>query len=174
MSGYAGADWIMKALTLYQPWATLVAIGAKRIETRSWGTNYRGPLAIHAGKNRRFVDCKSPYYVCSDEPFYSILTDHARKIVEQYQSPLDQANRIMPLGAIMAVCELVDCHYILKPGQMFLDQNIEPFSIPDEPERSFGDYTPGRFAWILKNIKSLPDPISIRGMQGLWDWYPQS
>src|SRR3954451_22243677 len=38
------------ALTLTQPWATLVAIGAKQIETRSWGTSYRGWLAIHAAK----------------------------------------------------------------------------------------------------------------------------
>lgn len=40
----------MKALTIYQPWATLIAIGAKHIETRSWSTKYRGPLAVHAGK----------------------------------------------------------------------------------------------------------------------------
>jgi hypothetical protein len=40
----------MKALTLIQPWATLVALGEKQIETRSWDTKYRGPLAIHAGK----------------------------------------------------------------------------------------------------------------------------
>lgn len=32
----------MKALSLTQPWATLMAIGAKRIETRSWGAAYRG------------------------------------------------------------------------------------------------------------------------------------
>jgi hypothetical protein len=36
----------MKALTLIQPWASLVAIGAKRVETRGWRTSYRGPLAI--------------------------------------------------------------------------------------------------------------------------------
>jgi hypothetical protein len=41
----------MKALTLTQPWASLVAIGAKRIETRSWSTKYRGPIAIHAAKD---------------------------------------------------------------------------------------------------------------------------
>lgn len=40
----------MKALTLTQPWASLVALGHKRIETRSWATKYRGPLAIHAAK----------------------------------------------------------------------------------------------------------------------------
>lgn len=41
-----------KALTIAQPWATLAAIGAKQIETRSWQTNYRGDIAIHAGKGR--------------------------------------------------------------------------------------------------------------------------
>jgi hypothetical protein len=40
----------MKAITLHQPWATLVAIEQKKIETRSWPTSYRGPLAIHAAK----------------------------------------------------------------------------------------------------------------------------
>ena len=40
----------MKALTLLQPWASLVAIGVKRWETRAWRTSYAGPLAIHASK----------------------------------------------------------------------------------------------------------------------------
>lgn len=40
----------MKALTLTQPWATLVAIGAKQVETRSWFRNYEGELAVHAAK----------------------------------------------------------------------------------------------------------------------------
>lgn len=41
----------MKALTLWQPWASLVALGVKTIETRSWSTSHRGPLAIHASKH---------------------------------------------------------------------------------------------------------------------------
>ena len=40
----------MKALSLTQSWATLVTIGAKKLETRSWPTYYRGPLLIHAAK----------------------------------------------------------------------------------------------------------------------------
>lgn len=40
----------MKALSLTQPWATLVVSGAKLFETRSWTTRYRGPLLIHAAK----------------------------------------------------------------------------------------------------------------------------
>ncbi len=39
----------MKVLTLKQPWATLVAEGIKRYEFRSWKTNYRGKVLIHAG-----------------------------------------------------------------------------------------------------------------------------
>ena len=39
----------MKVLTLKQPWATLVAEGIKRYEFRSWKTNYRGKILIHAG-----------------------------------------------------------------------------------------------------------------------------
>src|SRR3982751_1322426 len=59
----------MKALTLTQPWATLVAIGAKRIETRSWSTTYRGEVAIHAAKGFP-RDC---HELCATEPFLSVL-----------------------------------------------------------------------------------------------------
>jgi hypothetical protein len=40
----------MNAISLWQPWATAIALGSKRIETRPWATAYRGPLAIHAAK----------------------------------------------------------------------------------------------------------------------------
>ena len=39
----------LMALTICQPWATAIACGVKRIDTRSWQTSHRGPLAIHAG-----------------------------------------------------------------------------------------------------------------------------
>ena len=38
----------MKAITIWQPWATLLPLGVKLYETRSWATSYRGPIAIHA------------------------------------------------------------------------------------------------------------------------------
>lgn len=39
----------MKIITLKQPWASLVAYGIKKYEFRTWKTNYRGKLLIHAG-----------------------------------------------------------------------------------------------------------------------------
>ncbi len=64
-----GSGNMMKALTLTQPWATLVAIGAKCIETRSWRTSYRGPLAIHAAKGFP----KAAWNLCLGQPFKSAL-----------------------------------------------------------------------------------------------------
>jgi hypothetical protein len=45
----------MKALSVMQPWATLIALGAKHIETRSWATSHRGQLAIHASSRMNRV-----------------------------------------------------------------------------------------------------------------------
>ena len=40
----------MKAISLWQPWASAMALGWKRNKTRAWATKYRGPLLIHAAK----------------------------------------------------------------------------------------------------------------------------
>ena len=48
----------MKALTISQPFASLIANGEKWVENRSWWTGYRGPLAIHAGKGTQYLDRK--------------------------------------------------------------------------------------------------------------------
>ena len=45
----------MKALTICQPYAEMIASGEKRIENRTWYTGYRGPLAIHAGKSLGYL-----------------------------------------------------------------------------------------------------------------------
>ena len=45
----------MKAITISQPWARLIASGEKFVENRSWSTNYRGPIAIHAGLGTQYL-----------------------------------------------------------------------------------------------------------------------
>ncbi len=40
----------MKAISVKQPWANLIASGSKTIETRTWMTKYRGPLLIVSSK----------------------------------------------------------------------------------------------------------------------------
>ena len=80
----------MKALTLRQPWASLVAAGAKRWETRSWATRYRGPLAIHAAAGWRPVDV-------AHVPWPAALAMR----VEDWER--------LPRGTVVAIAELVEC-----------------------------------------------------------------
>ena len=52
----------MKALTICQPYAYLIAMGEKRVENRVWSTGYRGWLAIHAGKSREWLRPGDDYF----------------------------------------------------------------------------------------------------------------
>lgn len=134
----------MKAISLWQPWATLIAIGAKRFETRSWDTNYRGPLAIHAAKRK--VD------------IYDINPTIGKALLEPGFTGTGQ----LPLGCIVCTVELV---YTLRTHEA-----PRGASWRDE-EAYFGDFTPGRFAWRLDDVKPV-DNIPARGSQGFWEWLP--
>jgi activating signal cointegrator 1 len=144
----------VRAISLWQPWATLVAIGAKRIETRSWSTQYRGPLAIHATK--AFPPIAQQYV--ETEPFWSRLRA-AR--CHQYN---------LPRGVIVATCRLVDVVRIRATEPRALSDG-QPVEISLE-ELAFGDYKPGRYAWILGDVVRLEEPIPVRGGVGLWEWSP--
>lgn len=134
----------MRAISLWQPWATLMAIGAKTIETRGWGTDYRGPLAIHAAK--RFG--QDERRLCMEPPFSTALVDAGlRKL------------RDLPLGALLAVVELYDV--VPTEGQLIASES----SWPPYPEIAFGNYALGRFAWKTRNARQLPSPIPWIGRQ---------
>lgn len=60
----------IKTLSFTDPWGELVALGVKHLETRSWPTDYRGPLAIHVS-SRFPVEAEG---LCSVEPFYTALS----------------------------------------------------------------------------------------------------
>ncbi|WP_059043988.1 ASCH domain-containing protein [Paenibacillus rubinfantis] len=145
----------MKAITILQPWATLIAIGEKKYETRGWATKHRGPLAIHAGKK---VDRNA----CELEPFKSTLAKHGYT-----------ANNL-PTGAVVAVAELKECFEVKRDvlgGMVLLESETRKthFNIFDN-EFHFGWYDSGRFAWELADVRHLPDPIPAKGQQGIWNW----
>jgi hypothetical protein len=142
----------MKAITLHQPWASLVACGRKTVETRSWQVHYRGPLAIHAA-------------------------------LRSVAAPAFDLDAELPRQAVIATCDLVDVVPIVM--DIWGDHEMDAVGatevavwyrragsngvamMPDHPE--YGDYTPGRFAWLFDNIKPI-GPIATRGWQALWDW----
>lgn len=158
----------MKAITLIQPWASLIAMGNKKIETRSWKTNHRGPLAIHAGASMP----KQAKGFCSQ--IAEILHVQYNGSIWYYM-----ANHVgdYTFGHILATCELVDCctitpDILVKSATEWKMSEPCYLPLPDEKELVFGDYTPGRYAWILKNVKQLKKPIPAKGQQGLWNWEP--
>lgn len=135
----------MRILTLWEPWATLMALGAKRIETRSWSTRYRGPLAIHAAKGG-----------------LNAFISEADMLTHPYFNEA-LSNATMRPGHILAVVTLVECAPVEKChrlGEMACNWKWER-------EQAFGNYSPGRFAWITANLFRLPQPIAHKGGQGL-------
>lgn len=145
----------MKTLTLTQPWASLVALGKKHVETRSWRTDYRGPLAIHAAKG--FPQWAKD--TAWEEPFLSAL--------KSYPGPP------LPIGCVLATCRLVACVptdavHISDFGQFVIDH--EGLLAISATEHCFGDYSPLRWAWLLADIKPLTTPIPAKGSLGLWEW----
>lgn len=78
----------IRALSLTQPWASLVVAGHKRWETRSWRTDYRGPVAIHAAKGQDV---------------------HARGVEQQARSLRLVWAGALPRGQVIGVVTLLDC-----------------------------------------------------------------
>jgi hypothetical protein len=132
----------MQALTIHEPWASLLVKGKKQFETRSWQRNYRGRLAIHVGK-----EPLSPL-----EDYIDIL--FALKGTFSF----DETYFNSTFGKIIAIATLKDIHLMTK----------ELINKQSHLERVSGYWAPGLYAWELTNIKPLPQPIAARGMPGLW------
>lgn len=160
---------ILKVLSLIQPWATLIALGEKKIETRSWKTNYRGELYIHAGK-------KLDSSICNHEPFRTVLSNHGIifPLPSGYIHDYNAFTGDIPTGMIIAKCQLVDCvkmaDWKLNNGLRVIEATLENGQVVTGNELEFGDYAPGRYAWILDNIRPLETPIPAKGKLGLWEF----
>lgn len=151
----------MTVISLLQPWATLVVLGAKKIETRSWETPFRGELLIHAslgkhyGTGRDKVSCRE---LCYQDPF--------RKYIDG-----GQAYDKLPFGAIigkvnMKGCSDTDFYLSCKEGGIELS---EDGSGSWEEQLAFGDFSSGRFGWLFGDAIKFDKPIPAKGKQGFWN-----
>jgi activating signal cointegrator 1 len=136
-----------------QPWATLVAIGENRIETRSWPTSYRGQLAIHTA--RSFP--REARELCAEAPFREVLAEHGFT-----------DRRQLPTGVIIA-------HTRLDDVVAFDDDSAARFraqsrrGLLPRHEVDFGDVSRGRYGFVLSHVRPLAEPIAARGTLGLWE-----
>lgn len=179
----------MKALTVRQPHAQLIALGVKTIETRTKPTKYRGPLLIHAGAAAPKEQDIGPWHVWNE-------SGHVWWLDGRKGDPESANYFACPLGAIVASCKLVDCVPIVRDVEHAYENATDPkkaltyampFVVPEfdilgerPPDAGktlirvmyrpagdgrrhtnhwdqlpYGDFTPGRFAWLLEDIKPV-------------------
>lgn len=133
----------MKTISLWEPWGTAIAKGLKKIETRGWRTNHLGPLAIHCAKTRDHAEFI--FLPSVNDYFVGVgVTDASQ----------------LSFGCVVAVCELVG---VLPTEELLQRKMVTP------QEYAFGNYSAGRFGWVLENIQPLHTPLSRRGSQGFFE-----
>ena len=151
----------MYAITLHQPWASLIALGIKTVETRSWPAPARligQTIAIHAGK----------------------------RVVPQPGGPIDRRmrahlgedwRRSIPAGAVLATATLAGMARVdrIDPltGHAVHDGSTEAGSTVDLGQTRidpWGDFSPGRWLWLLSDVEALPEPVPAVGHQSFWRW----
>lgn len=145
---------MIRALTLRQPWASLIALGFKRMETRSWDTQVRGPVAIHAGAG---MPCRigetfdvGPFTIERDSRTGLLL--RGADLAWPYR---------LSVGAVVAVVDL----FQTRPTS-------SPEHAPSPLERALGDHSPGRYAWSLASVSPILRAMPATGHQGFWTWDP--
>lgn len=183
----------MRAITVHQPWASLVAANVKTIETRSWSTKYRGPLAIHAAKRLPKED-ECPGQIGRD--LLGTLTywlpdvfTEEDQIAQGLMPDGDLIGFPLPFGMVVATCVLADVVPMvdeIPPQSEWREPwsciTVEPWPILNrwrgfgsvEPryvgdQAPYDDFRPGRFAWMLSDIQWIK-PVPARGRQQLWEW----
>lgn len=148
-------EWIaeegkMAAISIAQPFGTAIVLGRKTIELRTWGTRYRGLIAIHVGKS-----------------WYGGVKDIRRASASEFGSISRAAQRMSlptriedyPLGAIIGVAKLVRCaRFTAESWERLRDQH-----------RSDGVWHPDIIGWQFEDVQALPEPIyGVRGQLGLF------
>lgn len=143
----------MKAISLHQPYASLIACGLKKIETRGKRTSYRGPLLIHAAKK---------WTVEQLHTLNVLIGDHEAVAASPLAEPRDP-----PLGVVVAVARLVDVRIMVGPvGARVRPEGTIRVDEQTPLERAVGDWSLGRYAWILEDVRAIQAPgIPLRGMQ---------
>ena len=151
----------MYAISLWQPWASLIAEGIKVQETRNWAPPKHligERIAIHAAK-RRLTKAELRELPSMIHHDMSVRYGHFWE-------------EDVPYGAVVATVELGGaCRVIGKDKMLGLEGRL---IYTNEPCRLFsdiyGDYSVGRIIWSLKDIEKLPEPVPAAGKQGFWDW----
>ena len=154
----------MYAITLHQPWASLIALGIKTVETRSWPAPARligQTIAIHAGKRA----VRKPGVAVEDEMRARLGEDWHRTI---------------PAGAVLATATLAGMARVKRvdprAGLAVHDLSTEAgcaVGLGQTRIDPWGDFSAGRWLWFLADVMALSAPVPEIGRQSFWHWNDQ-
>jgi activating signal cointegrator 1 len=145
----SGPDFYLPAISVWQPWASLLAHGVKVHETRSWA-----PSVAYIGKT--FAICASKTTQGLDLFAQPSDADYTTRIAALRVLRMDGVDlHHLPLGCIVGVGQLVKA--IRTSGAEI-----------DSTERALGDWTPGRWAWRFEHMQRLVEPVPVQGKQGIF------
>lgn len=150
----------IRVVSLTEPWASLVVIGAKRIETRSRKLlSEPGPLAIHAAKSMPdwAVDELESRLFAAPLMDAGILPKHWHTRMAHSERD-NLARGSFHRGHIIGLVDFVEAF-------RFTPESIGPI---EPAERAYGDYSLNRWGLSLANPRRLAQPIPARGHQGIW------
>lgn len=147
-----------RVISLWQPWASLIAFGEKNLETRSKKCsfkNYRGEVLIHAAKH---IDIEA----CKEKHIRDALARHGVTVPSE-----------LPTGCIIAKTDIVERGMVAINHEPINKSALIQFMVSEAivvhtNEYHFGDYSEDRTILKLKDTVKLKDAIQARGMQGLW------
>ena len=176
----------MKAISLWQPWASLIACGAKPYETRHWAPPrdlIGQTIAIHAAKK---ID-KDAASMATDL-MYGQMDDHGG-LAERLEASwggdetsgdlmVKFGDTIMPVGCVVCTARLDAAFQLGERAEgtaVPAASVVRRFTSRQMPEcftvryDEWGDYSPGRWAWLLKDVKPLIPPPPAIGRQAFFD-----
>ena len=161
----------MKAISMRQPYAGLVAVGEKRIETRLWETKHRGLLAIHA-MQKWDADL---WRTSRSGPVADALRRH-----DLYAGPAVESHGNLTFGAVLCYVDLLDCVRVIRtkkgvrlgaPHSLDGQDRSEVYNdLLTENELGFSAFQPGCYAWIMKLVHRFEVPLAVTGARRLWEW----
>lgn len=145
----------MKALSIKNPWAMLIAHGIKPIENRSRRTHFRGTFLIHTSQKPAFTELQS----CLT---YSQWND----IPENKQTEFLTGK--WPNGCIIGQVDLVDC--VINHPSLWAEQ-MEYDVCPDSGLHILRKGQPYIWNWVLANPVLYDNPIeNVKGALSFWEY----
>lgn len=144
-------------ITIKQPWASLICSGIKDIENRTWKTNFRGRVLIHAGATSATPISVLPHSVFTQDQWADIDEQTRREIVRGRQEK----------SAIIGSVEIVDC--VQNHSSVWAEHwaNKKWFN---EQTKSYVGFERQCYNWVLANPIKFDTPIPAKGKLSFWEF----